>query len=132
MYKKKQKTQLIKIKFDAALKDFEKGTFKSILQCAAHHKVAYSTLHRLLTNIQSNGFVGSGRKQICLSEKEEDKILQHVKWRASVGYGVNWHQLTLLIQEVLIAVKSVNPTRKTGYEDSNQLPNIDFVRRFAL
>ena len=123
--------QLKTMKFNAALKDCERGTFKSVRECAAHHQVPYSTLHRLFTDINAVGYVGSGQAKGCLNVEEEKQVINHVKWRASVGCGVNWEQLQLLIQEVLLAIKAANPSRITRYESSNQLPNRHFVRRFA-
>ena len=57
--------------------------------------------------------------------------MKHVKWRVSVGCGVDWRQLQFLIQEVLLGIKEANPDRSTGYENTGQLPNIYFVRRLA-
>ena len=54
-----------------------------------------------------------------------------MKWRASIGCGVDWAQLQLLIQEVLVAITTSNPDRLTGYENCGQLPNMFFVRRLA-
>ena len=129
--RKSEQKQMITLKFEAALKDCERGTFKSVRECASQHQVAYSTLYRLFTDMNAAGFVGSGRTQTCLNGDEETQIIKHVKWRAAVGCGVNWEQLQLLVQEVLLAIKAANPTRITRYETSNQLPNRSFVRRFA-
>ena len=62
---------------------------------------------------------------------EKADLLQHVKWRASIGCGVDWIQLQLCIQEVLLAVTTSNPERVTGYEKSGQLPNMSYVRRLS-
>ena len=131
LLQKKEKKQMVKLKFESAVKDCERGAFQSVRQCALYHKVPYSTLHRILTDINAAGFVGSGRPQTCLNSEEESMIINHVKWGASVGCGVNWEQLQLLVQEILLAIKAANPTRNTGYEDTNQKPNRNFVRRFA-
>ena len=40
-------------------------------------------------------------------------------------------QLQALIQEILLAVKTANPDRVTGYEKSGQMPNRQFVRRLV-
>ena len=61
--------------------------------------------------------------------EEEAAIIQHVKFRAQIGGGVDFGQLQLLIQESLLALKSANSDREAGYDSSGQLPNIDFVRR---
>ena len=32
--------------------------------------------------------------------QEEMKVGDHVKWRASIGHGLDWHMLGLLLQEL--------------------------------
>ena len=72
-----------------------------------------------------------GRESKVLSSKEEKEIVKHINWKASIGYGVNWQMVQLLVQEVCVKVTSVNPGRVTGLEKSGQLPNMSWVRRFA-
>lgn len=129
LVKKTQDKQEKKAAYQKAVRDFERGKFKSLRKCATHHKLPVSTLHRLLTT--GGEFQGSGPTLSCLSLGEEAAIIQHVKFRAQIGCGVDFGQLQLLIQESLIAVKSANPDRETGYESSGQLPNKDFVRRMV-
>ena len=86
----------------------------------------YSTLNRV--HPTGTDYKGSGQYSKVLSLNEEAKIIQHVKWRASIGCGVDWAQLQLLIQEVLVAITTSNPDRLTGYENCGQLPNMFFVR----
>ena len=50
------------------------------------------------------------------------KVVDHVKWRASIGHGLDWHMLGLLLQELFLALKLANPARVTGLEDVGQLP----------
>ena len=76
-------------------------------------------------------FQGSGKFTDRLSPEEEKKVTDHVKWRASISYGVDWPMLRLLLQEVLVAVTRSNPERITGLEEKGQLPDISYVRRFA-
>lgn len=115
--------------FEKALKDCARGRFSSVKKCAAYHKVAYSTLYTLFT--RGEEYKGSGGANKVLSVEEEASIVAHVKWRASVGCGITWFQLTSLIQEILIALTTSNPERQTGFEKTGQLPNINFVRRLA-
>ena len=98
-------------------------------KCAAFHKVAYSTLYTLHTT--GAEYKGSGGSNKVLSLEEENLIVSHLKWRASVGCGMSWDQLASLIQEVLLAVTASNPDRVTGHEKTGQLPNKSFVRRLA-
>ena len=66
-----------------------------------------------------------------LTPEEEQKIVDHVKWWAAIGYGVKWSMLQLLLHEILLAVTKVNPEQKTGLENYGQLPSMSWVRRFA-
>ena len=59
------------------------------------------------------------------------KVVDHVKWRASIGHGLDWHMLGLLLQELFLALKLANPARVTGLEDVGQLPTSIWIRRFA-
>jgi len=54
------------------------------------------------------------------------KVVDHVKWRASIGHGLDWH-----MQELFLALKLANPARVTGLEDVGQLPTSIWIRRFA-
>ena len=45
------------------------------------------------------------------------RIFEHVKWRASIGYRLDWAMLRLLLLELFIAIKQANLTRVTGLED---------------
>ena len=59
------------------------------------------------------------------------KVVDDVKWRASIGHGLDWHMLGLLLQELFLALKLANPARVTGLEDVGQLPTSIWIRRFA-
>ena len=127
---KKSKEKLKKkTVFDKAVADMHRGKFKSLRKCAAYHKVPLTTLHRLLCN--GDQFQGSGKTLDCLSLEEEAVILRHVKWRAQIGCGVDFGQLQSLVQESLLALKAANPDRQTGYEETGQMPNKDYVRRMV-
>ena len=71
-----------------AVDAYKKGKFKSMLKCAQFYKVPNSTLRDLVKR-DDHKFQGSGRKLACLSQEEECAIVSHVKWRASVGCGVD-------------------------------------------
>ena len=59
------------------------------------------------------------------------RIVEHVKWRVSIGYILDWAMLRLLLQELFIAIKQANPTRVTGLKDIGKLSNLPWLRRFA-
>ena len=89
----------------------------------------YSTLYR---GVQAGGFQGhGGRRSEALTLQEEQKIIDHILWKKSIGYGVNFEMLQLLLQEVLVAVTEANPLRLTGHEGTGQMPGKSWVRRFA-
>ena len=83
--------------YQKAAQDWLDGKFSSLPQCASKNGLAYSTLHKLVTN-PDQSFKGKGRKSPCLLPEEEQKIVDHVAWRASVGAGATWKQLQMLIQ----------------------------------
>ena len=58
-------------------------------------------------------------------------IVEHVKWRVSVGYGLDWAMLRLLLQELFIAIKQANPTRVTGLKDIGKLSSLSWLHHFA-
>ena len=76
-----------KERFAKALADCNAGRFSSVQKCAAFHKVAYSTLYTLHTT--GAEYKGSGGSNKVLSLEEENLIVSHVKWRASVGCGTS-------------------------------------------
>ena len=76
-------------------------------------------------------FSGSGRYTSRLTPVEECKIVDHVKWRASVGYGMDWNMLGLLFKEVFAALKKSNPERETGLENNRDEALMSYIQRFA-
>ena len=72
-------------------------------------KVPKSTPYDLVTT--GDELKGRGRKLRCMTPDEESKIVAHVKWRASVGCGLEWRQLQSIIQEILLGVRAANPDR---------------------
>ena len=129
MLKEKKKNNT-KHKFKSAVADWAAKNFKSLKACAKHHGVKYKTLHAGL--VQREGtFQGQGRSLKVLQPKEEQMIVKHVLYKASVGYGDSWETLRFLLQELLTKIKVANPKRITGLEDQGQLPSKTWVRRFA-
>ena len=112
-----------------AVTAYKEGGFQSMRKCSKFYNISNSTLRNLVK--KDSQYQGSGKKLSCLTQQEEAAIVTHLKWRASIGCGMDWRQLQSLIQEVLIGVKEANPERITGYENTGQVPNITFVRRLA-
>ena len=122
--KKKRKDQ-----FHKAKQSFLNGKFKSLNRCAKFYKVPYSTLHNIVH--KDVEFCGSGKVSSVLTPEEEQLVIKHIKWRASVGCGLTWTGLQKLIQEILTAAKVSNSERVTGYENQGHMPNMNMVRRLA-
>ena len=114
------------------LTKFEKaaGKYKNINQAAKDYDIKYKTLWKGMVK-RGGEFPGSGTFSSRLSPEEEKKVVNFAKMRASIGYGVDWEMLRLVLQEVLQAVKKSNPERITGLEECGQLPPKSWVRRFA-
>ena len=131
---KKEKLAQLKeekiVKLEQATKSFHAGEFTSLRQAAIAYGVNYNTLYDGVIK-RGGEFKGKGNFTTLMTPDKEKKIKDHVIWRAQIGYGVDWEMLSLLIQEVLLSVKKSNPGWVTGLEDTNQLPNKSYVRRFA-
>ena len=127
--KKKEDIKHMKNVYDAAVKAFHAGKFKSLRKCATFYGVSTSKLHRMI--VHSENFTGGTKKSKVFSYKEEKLIIDHVIRRQEIGCGVTWYQLQLLLQEVLQKLGNSNPDRVNIYEDQGYLPNMPFVRRFA-
>lgn len=127
--KKDQKTLALKM----AVAKYKAGIFSSLNKAAKEHGVVQSTLYRAIVGEKENSeeFPGSGRYSSRLSSSEEKKILDFVVMRQQIGYGLDWAGLQRLVQEVLLALITSDPSRKTGLEHCGQLPGKSWVRRFA-
>ena len=56
-----------------------------------HYNIPYSTLYIGIKNHGGTSFQGfSGRSSNIMTREEEQKIIEHVKWKAQIGYGVTW------------------------------------------
>ena len=129
MQKKKEDKVVKMTQCMKAVSAYKSGQFKSMRKCSNFYNICNSTLRNLIKkDVQ---YQGSGNKLSCLTQQEEISIVAHIKWRASIGCGMDWRQLEFLIQEVLLGVKESNPERTTGYESTGQMPNKDFVKRLA-
>ena len=71
------------------------------------------------------------RKASVLTEDEEKEIVDHILYRKIIGCGMSLYQVQLLIQEVLITVRSLNPDRSSPYADNGHLTNKMFISRFV-
>ena len=96
----KEKTTLKKEKLQQAAKELQQGKFKSLRYVLLTHKIhlgyniAYTSLYKGMSNHCGEDFRGSGGQfSKILSQTEELEIVNHVKWKAQIGYGVTWERV---------------------------------------
>ena len=129
--KKKKKTEENELKkgtYKEAVKALNRGLFPSVTACAKHFEVCHTTLGYLVKS--GREFTGSGRQSSVFTEEEEEKIVKLVKDRLSLGCGMDFKQLCLLIQELINALNTSNPDREFPSSWEGNFPNESFVRRF--
>ena len=117
-------------RYRAAAAGWGTGQFDSLRACAKAFGVDASILHRGVTDT-GGLFPGRGKFTTILQKTEEEMVANHVRQMATIGYGVTWEGLRCLLQEILLSLVAVNPSRKTGLEEQNQLPHPSYIRRFA-
>ena len=107
--KKIEKMQQIKAKkeerkqqYDLAISGYKDGKFENIHACAKHFGVNQTTLKKLI--VSGRRYVGTGDVSRVLTLEEESKIVEHLKWCRSVGFGMTYHTLQSLFKELLSAV----------------------------
>ena len=99
-------------------------------QAAVAYYFNYSSFY--YSCIENGGkFQESGRYTKKFTHQEEMRIVEHVKWRVSVGYGLDWAMLRLLLLELFIAIKQANPTRVTGLKDMGKFSSLSSLHCFA-
>ena len=75
-----------------ASKEYMAGQFSSIRACARHHNISFSSLYYGLV-VSGGDFIGSGKQSKIMTACEEKKVADFVKWKVSIGYGLNWMML---------------------------------------
>ena len=69
-----------------------------------------------------------GRVKKAFTDEEEKKLVSYIK---SLDFEVTRRQISTAVQEALLDITKNNPDRKTGMEDTGQLPGYSWVRRFV-
>ena len=111
-----------------ALEAFKQGQYPSVNSCASAYNISRKTLGRM---IESNrDFIGGGRKSRIFTTEEEAKLVSFVSHRMSLGCGLDFSQLSLVIQELAIAVKSSNKDREFPSTWEELFPPQPYVRTF--
>ena len=126
----KQKKKEKRERYKEAAKGWRTGQYPTLSSCAKSFGVELKPLYQGI--IKTGGvFPGRGKYSKVLKREEEERLINHVQYVASIGYGLSWLGLRLLIQEVLLSIKEASPSRITGLENVAQLPSISWVRRLA-
>ena len=101
-----------KRRYDLAIQAIKDNQFDNIHACSKHFGVHPQTLKTMIE--EGRGFVGGGKISKILTPEEEAKLVDHLKWCKRVGFGLTYHSLQSLIEELLAAVvRYVNlPKRK--------------------
>lgn len=104
----------------------------SVRAAAAHYNLGKSTLHDFMKKGDKKRFQAfKGYTSKVLSKDEEQLVKGLAKKRADLGCGLSYSQLQRLLQEVLQRLTNCDPTRTSGYEESNHLPNMSYVYRLC-
>ena len=123
----KKKKQGKKQDFKDAIKAYFQG-FGTVNACATHYGVCHSTLGYLIK--YDKEYVGGGRTSSVFTQEEESNLVQFVSNRLSVGCGMDFCQLSLIIQELANALKASNPDREFPSSWESNFPHKSYVRRF--
>ena len=108
--KKLEKRQKIKAhkeerkkQYDLAINAFKDNQFETYGACAKNFGVCPKALKKMI--LSGRGYVGAGEgNNRVLTSEEEAKIAAYLKWCRQVGFGLTYHSLQSLIQELLVAV----------------------------
>ena len=57
------------------------------------------------------GFVGAGKQSIVFTDDEEKRIVKFVTDRVNLGVGVDFHQLSCVLQELLLELSKGDKER---------------------
>ena len=104
--KKKDKNEITKQKYAAAIAAFKSGDHKSVNACAKAYGVNQSSLASYLKS--GKCFVGGGKQSIVFTIAEEKRIIQFVTDRVNLGVGLDFSQLSSVIQELLLELRKVD------------------------
>ena len=96
--------------YKQAAEAFRQGLFPSVTASAAHYQVNHKTLREL---VNSEGeYVGGGRKLSAFTREEESRLVKFVSDRLSLGCGIDFSQLSNIMQELANALQASNPDRE--------------------
>ena len=91
-----------KRRYNQAIQAYKDNKFDNIHACAKHYGVDHKSLKRMI--LGDREYVGGGKSSKILRPEEEAKLVAHLSWCKKVGFGLTYHTLRSLIQELLEAV----------------------------
>lgn len=106
------------------------GNMTQVLACATYN-LPGSTLGDYIRNPNKKFQASRGSVSKVFTLEEEGLIIDFCEDRRKVGHGIDREELQLVLQEMLLRLKTKNPERITGYEKSGQLLPLQWVRRFV-
>ena len=85
--------------------------------------------HTLTQGIKRGHFKKKpGGVKKAFTNEEEKKLVRYIR---SLDFEITMKQIGTAVQEALLDVTKNNPERKTGMEDTGQMPGYSWVRRFV-
>ena len=127
--KRRAKEELVK----EALAQIAVGTPTRVV--SRQFRLSRKTLAKRVKEQDTRGWVkGFGRtnqQSSVMSYEEESRFAESLRKQFNQwGKLIEWKTLKSLLQRHLQNLVEANPSRLTGYEATNQIPNNDYVRRF--
>ena len=86
------------------------------------------TLSRMITD--NRDYIGGGRQSGIFTTEEESKLLGFVSERLRLGCGLDFQQLSQVIHELALSLRSSNPHREFPSTWEELIPPESYVRTF--
>ena len=126
--KRRQKEKLMK----EALAQISTGTPSRVV--ARKFGLSRNFLAKRVKQEDTRGWVRAayGGQSRVMSKEEEKKFAESLRKQFnSLGQVLQWQTLKGLLQRHLQNLVKANPSRLTGFEATNQMPNTRYLRRFV-
>ena len=119
-------------RYEVAKQAYLENKFTSFRACAKHYGLNDKTLKKLVES--GNSFVGRGsyKSNLVLTSEEEARIVEHIRWCKSVGYGLRYYDLQILIQELLTEVVRLVGQRNGLYKMFFSLFSVQILREAKI
>ena len=121
-----------KERLDKAKADVENGILNSVHVAAKTYGIPPSTLRDYIKASPRKPFRPKrGKSSITLTPEEEMEFRAFAVRRNELGCGLNYKQVVDTLQEVLLRIKTVQPSRMTGFEKCGQCLSQGYVYRLC-